>query len=155
MLHEKLQADLKAALKGGQSFELGVLRMLTAALHNREIEKRSSGQAPTLTDEDVLQILGREAKKRREAAMVYESGGRMELKTQEEKEAAFIETYLPAQMSAEEIEATVKKVVDHEKSQGDLVASDFGKVMKIVTAELKGKADGKTVGEIVKKLLQN
>ena len=66
-----------------------------------------------------------------------------------------LQTYLPAQMSAEEIEATVKKVVDHEKSQGDIVASDFGKVMKIVTAELKGKADGKTVGEIVKKLLQN
>ncbi len=154
MLCQKIQNDLKSAMKEKREFDLGVLRMLSASLKNREIEKRSSGQAPVLTDEDALQILSKEAKKRRDAANLYETGGREELRAREIKEAEFIEKYLPAKLSQEEIELTVKKVIDHEKSQGDLAAGDFGSIMKKAMSELKGQADGKAVGEIVKKLLQ-
>ena len=146
MLHEKLIGDLKAALKERHEFELGVLRMLSAALHNREIEKRTSGQAPTLTDQDVLEVLTREAKKRREAAALYAKGGRPELEAKELKEVEIIQKYLPAQISPEEIEAVVKKVI----AAG---ANDFGSAMQEAMKELKGKADGKAVGEAVKKLL--
>lgn len=147
MLYEKLHEDLKNALKDRREFELSTLRMLSAALHNREIEKKSSGQAPTLTDDDVLFVLGKEAKKRREAAEIYGKGGRQELKDKEIKEAELIEKYLPAKMSAKEIEAVVKKVID-------AGAKDFGFVMREAMKELRSKADGRVVGEAVKKLLQ-
>lgn len=147
VLHEKLHEDLRAALKGRREFELSVLRMLSAALKNREIEKKSSGQSPTLTDEDVLSVLSREAKKRREAAVLYGKGGRPELEEKEFKEAELIQKYLPAQMSAEEIEAVIKNVI-----KGG--AKDFGSAMKEAMKELKGKADGKAVGEAIKKLLK-
>lgn len=133
-------------MKLSQSFDLGVLRMLSAALKNREIEKRSSGQAPILTDEDTLAILGKEAKKRRDAAQVYESGGRGELKDREIKEAEFIEKYLPKKLSAAEVEEVIKKIVDSG-------VGDFGMVMRAAMKEFGGRADGKLVGEVVKKLL--
>ncbi|MBI2035309.1 MAG: GatB/YqeY domain-containing protein [Candidatus Liptonbacteria bacterium] len=133
-------------MKLSQSFDLGVLRMLSAALKNREIEKRSSGQAPILTDEDTLAILGKEAKKRRDAAQVYESGGRGELKDREIKEAEFIEKYLPKKLSVAEVEEVIKKIVDSG-------VGDFGMVMRAAMKEFGGRADGKLVGEVVKKLL--
>ncbi len=146
MLYEKLHTDLISALKGKREFELSVLRMLTASLKNREIEKKSSGQAPTLTDEDVLDIFLREAKKRREAAIIFLNGGRKDLEEKELKEVEIIQRYLPAQISAEEIEKVVKKVIDSG-------IKDFGSAMREAMKELKGKADGKAVGESVKKLL--
>ena len=152
MLFDQLQSDLRTALKEKRSFELGVLRMLIAALKNREIEKRGTGQSPTLTDEDVLSVLAKEVKKRREAAAVYATGLRRELQEKEIKEAKFIEKYLPTQMSEAEIEAVVKKVIDALPAQAG-GATDFGTAMKQSMAELKNKADGKKVGEMVKKLL--
>ena len=146
MLYEQLQKDLLAALKEKREFELSVLRMLSAALKNKEIEKRSSGQAPTLTEQDVIDVLTREAKKRREAAALFTTGNRAELAEKELKEVEIIQKYLPAQLSVEEIESVVKKAIE----EG---ATDFASAMKATMVELKGKADGKIVGEAVKKLL--
>lgn len=146
MLYEKIHEDLKAAIKSRSEFDLGVLRMLSAALHNREIEKRTSGQSPTLTEQDVLDVLTREAKKRKDAAALYLQGGRKELEEKELKEVTIIQKYLPAQVSAEEIEAVVKRVI----ASG---AKDFGSAMREAMKEMRGRADGKAVGEAVKKLL--
>lgn len=148
MLFQKIQDDLKTALKEKREFELGVLRMLASALKNREIEKRSSGQAPILTDDDVLGVLSREVKKRKEAAALYAKGGRSELEAKELREAEFIERYLPAQMDVQEIEDVVRRVINSG-------ANDFASVMREAMKELRGRAEGKIVGDVVKKILSN
>lgn len=146
VLNDKLHKDLIFAMKGKQEFELSVLRMLIASLKNREIEKKTAGEAPTLTDQDVLDVLTREAKKRREAAVLYNKGGRRDLEEKELKEVEIVQKYLPAQLSAEEIESVVRKVIGGG-------AKDFATAMKAAMVELKGRADGKAVGDAVKKLL--
>ncbi|MDP1688811.1 MAG: GatB/YqeY domain-containing protein [bacterium] len=146
MLHQQLHKDLISALKEKREFELSVLRMLSAALKNKEIEKRTSGEVSMLTEQDVIDVLTREAKKRREAAALFITGSRVDLADKERREVEIIQKYLPAQLSAEEIETVVKKVIEGG-------AKDFASAMRAAMAELKGKADGKAVGDAVKKLL--
>lgn len=146
MLYQQLHKDLIAALKEKRGFELSVLRMLSAALKNKEIEKRTSSGSPMLTEQDVIDALTREAKKRREAAALFNTGNRAELAEKELKEVEIIQKYLPALLSAEEVESVVKEVVEGG-------AKDFASAMKTAMAQLKGKADGKAVGDAVKKLL--
>lgn len=140
-----IQKDLKEAMKAGDSDKVAVLRMLNASLKNRQIEK---GKDAELTEEEVMQVLTREAKKRKEAAEAFEKGGRPELAENEKKELAIIEGYLPKQMSREEVAAAVEKALS-----GLADKSNQGLVMKAVMAELKGKADGKMISEIVKEKL--
>jgi uncharacterized protein YqeY len=147
MMLDRLKADMKAAMKSGDSFCVGVIRMLITALNNKAIENRGAGNGE-LTADDQLAVLAKEAKKRQDAADVFAQGGRQDLAENEKKEAAFIARYLPAQMSAEEVEAAVKEVIA--KNAG----ADFGAVMRAAMAGLKGKADGKAVGEAIRKLLR-
>lgn len=148
MLKEKIIQDLKGAMKAGDIEKTGVLRMLSAALHNREIEK---GKDAVLTEDEVVQVLMREAKKRREAIDLFIKGNRPELADKEKGELKILEFYLPKQMGREEIMAAVERViVTFRQAQGDIV---FNNIMKAVMAELKGKADGKTISEIVKEKL--
>ena len=142
-LKEKLTDDLKGSMKAGTSEKTGVVRFLLAQIHNREIEKRSTGQAPVLAEEEVIEVLQREVKKRREAVELFRKGGRDELVQKEEKELAFINGYLPAEMSREELE----RIIDDLKNQG---FNDFNSLMKEAMKKIKGKADGKLVSEIVK-----
>lgn len=144
-LLKKINDDLKTALKSGDHFRLGVLRMVNSALQNKKIEK---GKDAVLSDDDVLQVLAKEAKKRKESVLAFENGGRPELAENEKKELAVIEAYLPKQMSREETVIVVEKILS-----GISDKSNFGLVMKEVMKELKGKADAKIIGEIIKEKL--
>ncbi len=147
-LKEKITQDLKEAMKSGNAEKVGVLRMLNASFQNRQIEK---GKDAVLTDEDILQVLMREAKKRRESVEAFTKGNRPELAEKEKKELLIVEVYLPKQMSKEEVATEVDKIiVTLRQAQGDIV---FNNIMKSVMAELKGKADGKMISEIVKQKL--
>ncbi|MEK9170023.1 MAG: GatB/YqeY domain-containing protein [Patescibacteria group bacterium] len=145
MLQEKLNQDLKEAMKSGNAEKVGVLRMLNASFQNRQIEK---GKDAVLTDDEALQVLMREAKKRRESVEAFTKGNRPELAEKEKSELLIVEAYLPKQMSREEAAAAVEKVL-----AGLTDKSNAGLVMKAVMAELKGKADGKLISEIVKERL--
>ncbi len=146
-LKDKIENDLKNALKSGRTDNANILRFLLAQLHNREIEKRSTGQAPTLADEEVTEVLQKEVKKRKEAIELFQKGGRLELAGKEEKELALINEYLPAQLSREELE----KIIDELKNSG---LTDFNSLMKEAMKKVKGRANGKLVSEVVKEKLR-
>jgi len=141
----QINDDLKEAMKGKDAATLSTLRMLIAAARNKEITLREGGEAE-LTDEQIIEVVSSEIKKRRDSAEAYTSGGRPELAEKETAEIATLQKYLPAQLSDEELEKIVKEVI----ASG---ADNFGKVMGQVMARAKGKADGGKVGELVKKLL--
>ncbi len=145
-LLEKIGEDIKAAQKGGQTQRLDALRFVSAQLHNREIEKRGQG-AGELTDEDVLQVLQKETKKRKEAIELFRRGGREDLAQKDEKDLKVIEEYLPPAVTREEIEAAVDAVI----SGGE---KSFNLVMKAVMQRLGGRADGKEVSAVVKDKLK-
>ena len=144
-LSEKIASDLKAAMKSGQRTRVDVLRMLKAQIKNTEIEKGRE-----LTEEEEIQVLQSAAKKRKEAMELYEKGGRPELAAKEKEELTIIETYLPKQMSRQEVEAVVSAIISE---VGASSVKDFGKVMKAAMGQLRGKADGKVVQEIVRSKL--
>jgi uncharacterized protein YqeY len=145
-LKEKIEADLTEAMRSGQAEKTGVLRFALAQLQNREIEKRGTGQAPMLTDDEVIEALQKEVKKRKEAIELFQKGGRPELVEKETRELAFIEQYLPAPISKAEVET----VVDALKKEG---LSDFNSLMKEAMKRLRGRADGKLVSEVVRSKL--
>ncbi len=146
-LYERLRADLTGAMKKGDAFATGLLRMLIAAVNNREIEKNRKASGGPLTDDEVAQVLAGEAKKRKESIEAFTRGGRDDLARTERREAEYIQAYLPSQMSREEVSAAVTQIVKRS------AAKDFGAVMKEVMAQLKGKADAKLISELVKKAL--
>ncbi len=149
-LKEKLNNDVVQALKNKDALSLETLRFLLASIHNREIEKRSKNGSDVLTDEEVLEVLNKEAKKRKEAAALYERGGRKDLVEKELAELKIIQKYLPAEISEEEILKTVREII----SKSDVAPKDFGKTMGEIMKVLKGKADAARVSEIVKKELE-
>ena len=139
----KLQEDLKTAMKGGDSETVGTIRMLQAAIQNEHIAK---GKEKEFTDEDVMAVLRKEAKKRRESADVFAGAGRTDLAEKEEKELALIKTYLPLELSDQEVEAIVAEVVAGGQSE-------FGKVMGAVMAKIAGRAESGKVSAAVRKAL--
>lgn len=144
----EIKDAMKSAAKAGQAGaaeKLGVLRMLNSAMKNKAIEK---GKDAVLTDEEAMQVIAKEAKKRKESILAFEQGGRPELAEGEKKELAMLEAYLPKQMSREEAAAEVAKIL-----AGFADKSNAGLVMKAVMAEMKGKADGKMISELVKEKL--
>ena len=138
-LLEKVKGDATGALKQGSRERADVLRYLLAQIHNREIELRGK----PIGDPDVLDVFAKEAKRRREAIELFKKGGRADLVKKEEGELAIIMEYLPAQLDR----AAVEQVVDRLIKGG---ASDFNAVMREAMKELKGKADGTLVGDVVK-----
>jgi uncharacterized protein len=147
-LKEKISDDLKAAMKSGDKTRLETLRTLRAALLEKEIERR--GSHTTMSPEDDVAVLLSAAKKRKESMEHFQKGGRPELVAQEASELAIIEEYLPRQLSAEEVNQVIEKVV---AETGASTPADFGRVMPLAMKQLKGKADGKLVQELVKKRL--
>jgi len=139
-------------MKAGQEFEVGVFRFLLASLHNKEIEKKGKGLESTLSDDEAIEVLSREAKKRKEAIEAYEKGNRTDLAQKETKELEIIEKYLPEQLSEEEIEKIITAAI---KKTGAVTVKDFGKVMGEAMKELKGKADASLVSKIVRKRIEN
>jgi uncharacterized protein YqeY len=145
MLNQKILDDLKIAMKSRNVDVTGVLRMIIAALQNKVIEKRSRGLIEDLSDEEIISLLQKEVKKRREAEEMYRKGNRTDLAEKEKKELSIINKYLPDQLSREEIKTKVSEIISKNNIK------DFNSAMKLVLAELKGKADGKIISEIIKK----
>ncbi len=145
----RITADFKTAMKEG-GIKLDTLRLLRAALQNREIEKRSKGESTDLVDADVLEVVSREIKKRREAAEMFLKGGREDSAVQEKAELAILETYLPPQMNEREVKEVIQKAI---AVTGATAAKDFGKVMGEAMKTLKGKADTSVVSRLMKEAL--
>ncbi|MCH7949261.1 MAG: GatB/YqeY domain-containing protein [Candidatus Dadabacteria bacterium] len=146
-LRELIPEDLKNALRNKNTFELSVLRMLQAALINKEIDKRKEA----LTDEDVISVIGTEIKKRRDAAREFEKVNRPDAADQEKAEIEILMKYMPQQMSEDEIRDAVIKAVEDTQAES---MQDIGKVMKVLMPQVKGKADGSIVNKIVKEALE-
>nr|MCW2727196.1 glutamyl-tRNA amidotransferase [Aeromicrobium sp.] len=148
-LKDQLHDDLTTSMKARDALRTSTLRMVLTAITNAEV---SGKQVRELTDEDVLTVLGAEAKKRREAAQAFADGNRPELAQKETDEAAILAEYLPAQLGAEEIAVIVSAAVESSGAAGEGMKA-MGKVMGIVSPQVKGKADGGAVAAEVKRQL--
>ena len=146
-LKEQIPEDLKNALRNKKTLELSVLRMLQAALKNKEIDNKKEA----LTDEVVISVVGAEIKKRRDAVREFEKVNRPDAADQEKAEIEILMKYMPQQMSEEEIRDVVKSAVEETRAES---MKDIGKVMKALMPTVKGKADGSIVNKIVKEMLE-
>lgn len=151
ILKDRINKDLIQALKDKNEVKLGTLRLFLASAHNREIEKRGKGEDPDLTDEEVLEVLRREAKKRKESIEIYGKGGRLDLADKEAAELKILENYLPAQLDPKEAEKIIDEAIERVNPSG---AKDFGKVMGEAMKKLKGIADSGLVNKIIKEKLE-
>ena len=149
-LKDRLQSDLSESIKSRDEVRSGTIRMLLAAVSTEEVAGK---QARELSDDDVITVLGREAKKRREAAQAYDDAGRGELADKERAELAVIDAYLPAQLSEQEVQAIVDAAVAEVSAEGIEGGKAMGAVMKIVQPKVKGRADGAQVAASVKAAL--
>ena len=136
-LKERLSEETKDALRGGEKVRLGTLRLLSAAVKNKEVELGHE-----LDDEEFLQVAQKEAKQRRESIEAYEKGGRDDLVAREREELGVLSAYIPAGLSDEELDAIVEETV---AAVGATGPGDMGKVMGAVMAKVKGRADGREV----------
>ncbi len=148
-LSERLSADLKDAMRARDDVRLRTLRSLRSALQTAEIAQREGGAA-TLSDDDALAVLAKQAKQRRESIEQFENAGRDDLAAKEREELDVIEAYLPRQLSDDEIAEVVRGVVAQTGAAG---MGDIGKVMGPVMGRLKGQADGKRVQQVVRDVL--
>jgi uncharacterized protein YqeY len=144
-LTEKVRADMTAAMKAQEKDRLSTLRMLQSALKNEQI---NSGHE--LSDEEAMTVIRKAVKQRIDSIDQYTTAGRTELADKERSEMELLKTYLPAELSEEEIEAGLREII---ASTGAQSKKDLGKVMKEATARYKGRADGKKIQEIVSRLL--
>lgn len=144
-LKERIQTELTAAMRSGDSLRRDVLRMATNSAYN--LEKR---QKKPLSEDELLAVLGREVKTRRESVEAFRRGGREELAVKEEAEIAILQEYLPEALSEAEIAALVDEGV---AATGATSARDLGKVMGWLAPRTRGRADGKRVSELVAKAL--
>lgn len=144
-LHERIDADVKIALKAGAKETVSTLRMLNAALKNKQIDKRRP-----LTDEEVVETVRSLIKQRRDSVEQFGKGGRQDLVDRETVEIVILEAYLPQQLLREEIEVMVREAISQSGAQG---ARDMGKVMKALIPVVGARADGKLVSELVKNAL--
>ena len=148
-LKDQLRSDLTVSMKARDQLRSSTLRMVLTAISTAEVAGK---EAKELGDDEVLTILGSEVKKRREAAEAFTQGNRPELAEKEMAEAEILSTYLPAQMSADEIATIVTAAIEQTGAAGEGMKA-MGKVMGIVSAQTKGKADGGAVAAEVKKQL--
>jgi uncharacterized protein YqeY len=145
-IREKITADIKAAMIAKESLKLGALRMLQAAIKNREIDMRPE----PITSDEVLGVVKKLVKQRKESIDQFQQAGRQDLVDQETAELKVLEVYLPAQMSREQIEALVTEVIAALSAK---TIKDMGPVMKEVIAKSGGSADNKIVSEVIKSKL--
>jgi uncharacterized protein YqeY len=144
-LKARLSGEMKEALKAGEKVRLSALRLLAASVKNREVELRRD-----VTEEEFLEVVAREVKRRKEAAEAYEQAGREDLLDRERQEQEALETYLPAGLSDQEVEALVEEAI---ASTGASGPGDLGKVMSHVMAKARGRVDGATVNALVRSRL--
>ncbi|GDX21670.1 hypothetical protein LBMAG08_08970 [Actinomycetes bacterium] len=146
-IKEQLKKDLTEAIRGRDEITSGTIRMVLTAITNEEVAGK---EARVLSDEEVITVLSREAKKRREAAEAFESAGRADKSALEKSEGEVIAKYLPAQLSEADIAAIIAEAIASTGAQGP---ADMGKVMGAVKPKIAGKADGGVVSALVKAAL--
>ena len=146
-LKEKLFSDMKGALKARDSLRLSTIRGLTSEIKNKEIALRRD-----ILDEEVLSLVASQIKKRKEAAAMFEKGGRFDLSEKEDQERVILQGYLPEQASEDEVRNRVREVIAELAAQGP---KDLGKVMKTIIPEFKGKADSGMIKNLVSEYLVN
>jgi hypothetical protein len=147
VLKQKLNDDMKQALRSGDKVKLSTLRLLLSAVKYTEIARQTA-----LTDADVLGIIAKEVKQRQESILAFKQGNRPDLVAKEEAEMAILQAYLPEQMTRDEIIAEARRVIAEVGAKG---IGDKGKVMPKIIAQLKGKADGREINNIVTELLSS
>jgi len=140
-LKKNIDEDIKEALKSKDSLRLGVLRMLKSEIRYKEIDTRSE-----LSDEEVISILSSSIKRRKDSIEQFERGGRDDLVSQEKAELEVILGYMPEQLTEEKLSGIISQAIKEVNASGP---SDLGKVMKLIMPQVKGKADGKLVNQLV------
>ena len=146
-LSDRLNSDLKQAMKGGDKMRRSVLRLVLAGVQNAEIARRSA-----LEDVDILGIIAREVRQHQESIEAFKQGNRQDLVDLEEAEMAILQGYLPRQVTREEIVAEARLIIEEMGAQGP---GDKGKVMPRIIAKLKGSADGREINAVVTELLSS
>ncbi len=141
-IKEKLMEDLKDAMKNKDELKKNTVTLIRAAIKQIEVDKRVE-----LEDSDIIDIISKEAKKRKDALEEFQKAGRQDLIDQTNEELALIKTYLPQELSVEELTSIIEDTI---KEVGAETLKDMGKVMQAVKAKTAGRADGKTINEIVK-----
>jgi len=144
-LKDKLLSDMKEAMKSKDSVKLGTIRSVISAVKNQEIDLRKD-----LGEDEIYAIISREVKKRKEAANLYEQGKRLELKDKEVQEMEVLQSYLPEQVSEDSLRQRIEEVITETGAKG---MQDFGKIMKTLVPEFKGKADNALIKELVNEYL--
>ncbi len=144
---EKLNEDIKQAMRDKRNEDLSLLRMLLSALKNKKIEL---GNKQELNEEEVLTVIKSEVKKRKDSARVYQEGKREDLASKELAEIEILNKYLPEQMNEAEIEKIIKEIVENVENAN---LTNFGQIMKETMLKIKGRADGQVVSGLVKKIL--
>jgi|SRR5579862_3555008 len=144
-IKDRILEDMKAAMRSQEKERLSTIRLVLAALKQREVDERI-----TLTDQDVIAILNKMIKQRHDSVSQYEAGNRADLAQKEAAEIKLIQQYLPAQLSSEEVELAISSAI---KESGASSAKDMGKVMGLLKTKLQGKADMTVVSNLVKKHL--
>jgi uncharacterized protein YqeY len=145
-LQQRLDDDLKAAMKSYDSLKTSVLRMVKAAIKNKQVEKRKD-----LSDEEIISVISTLTKQRRESIDLFSKGGREDLAEKERQELAVLQLYLPGQLSPEDLDRIIMEAINESSAEG---VKDIGKVMRLIMPRVQGAADGKVVNQRVKELLE-
>lgn len=148
-LKDRIGEDIKSAMKARDKIRLETVRGIKKVILEKEVALRPKGQ-DSLTEEQEIEVLSQQAKQRRDSIEQYTNGGREDLAEKEAQELAIIETYLPKQLSDEEVDSIIDEIIT---SVGATTAKDLGKVMGVAMKQLKGKADGKKIQGMVKEKL--
>ena len=148
-LKERIGEDIKSAMKARDKIRLETVRSIKKVILEKEVALRPEGQ-DSLTEEQEIELLAQQAKQRRDSIEQYRNGGREDLAEKEAQELAIIETYLPKQLSEEEVSSIIDEIIT---SVGATTAKDLGKVVGVAIKQLKGKADGKKIQAMVKEKL--
>lgn len=146
-LLQRLDADMKTALRGSDKLKLSAIRLVKAAVKNQQIEKGRE-----LSDEEIQSVISTLAKQRKDSIEQFSRGGRQDLADQERRELAVLQAYMPEQLSPAELDKIIIQAIQESSSTDE---KDMGKVMKVLMPRIKGLADGKTVNIRVKELLQS
>lgn len=149
-LRERLQTAMKEAMKAKEVERLSTVRLINAAIKDREIALRGEGEGATISDADILAILGRMVKQRHESARAYEEGGRLELATKELAEIVVINEFLPRQLGGDEVTAAITAAI---AESGAASIRDMGKVMAVLKGKYTGQMDFAAVGPRIKDML--
>lgn len=149
-LQEQLINDMKESMKSGDSVKVSTIRMLKAAIKNKEIEK--GGTSYKLSDKEIVEVITTAIKQRRDSIEQFTKGNRQDLAEKEKKELEILQAYMPPQMSDEDVKAEVKKAIAETSASSQ---KDMGKVMKVLMPRIAGRADGAVVNRIVRELIGN